>query len=80
MFEVSDTGCGIRADQQGAIFERFRQVDDFETRSHGGTGLGLALCRELAELMGGEVAVRSRPGEGSVFSFVLPLAPREKEQ
>lgn len=78
-FEVADTGCGIAHDQLEAIFERFRQVHDFETRSHGGTGLGLALCRELAELMGGEIAVRSTPGEGSVFTFTLPRSPKGTE-
>lgn len=72
VFEVVDTGCGIAPDQLETIFERFRQVHDFETRSHGGTGLGLALCRELAALMGGEIGVRSTPGEGSVFTFTLP--------
>jgi signal transduction histidine kinase len=73
VFEVSDSGCGIPEELHEAIFERFRQVDAFETRSQGGTGLGLALCRELAELMGGSVTVQSKPGEGSVFRFMLPL-------
>ena len=70
--EVSDTGCGIDSLFHEQIFERFRQVDMFETRQHGGAGLGLALCRELAVLMGGRVTVRSTPGEGSVFRFCLP--------
>lgn len=70
--EVADTGCGIDPRFHELIFERFRQADTFETRQHGGAGLGLALCRELAALMGGEVTVRSTPGEGSVFRFCLP--------
>lgn len=70
--EVSDTGCGIDARFHELIFERFRQADAFETRRHDGAGLGLALCRELAGLMGGRVSVRSEPGKGSVFRFCLP--------
>lgn len=80
IFEVTDTGCGIAAELQEAIFERFRQGHDFDTRRHDGAGLGLALCRELAMLMGGTVSVQSQPGEGSVFRFVLPLAPEEEEK
>lgn len=73
IFEVSDTGCGIPPDLHEAIFERFRQADAFLTRSQGGTGLGLALCRELIELMGGRIWLESAPGKGSVFRFSLPL-------
>ena len=72
VFEVSDSGCGIDPKFHEEIFERFRQGDTFETRQHGGAGLGLALCRELATLMGGDVTVRSAPGEGSIFRFCLP--------
>lgn len=74
--EVSDTGCGIDARFHEQIFERFRQADAFDTRRHDGVGLGLALCRELAELMGGRVTVRSTRGEGSVFRFRMPCNGR----
>lgn len=77
VFEVRDSGCGIAPEQHDTIFERFRQGQDFETRKHGGTGLGLALCRELAELMGGTVRVESQVGKGSTFRFVLPLLTTE---
>lgn len=80
VFEVRDTGCGIPAELHEAVFERFRQVDEFETRSQGGTGLGLALCRELAALMGGSIAVQSNPGEGSVFHVTLPRIPEKSTQ
>src|SRR6185436_1584087 len=60
-------------DQLEKIFERFHQVDAPHSRAGGGTGLGLALARELARLHGGEVSVRSPPGEGSTFRVELPL-------
>ena len=72
-FEVVDQGIGIEADKLGMIFEAFSQADGSLTRQHGGIGLGLAECRQLARLMGGEVGVSSTPGEGSAFFLTLPL-------
>lgn len=70
---VTDSGCGIPADMLPHVFERFRQVDNFLTRRHQGTGLGLALVKELVELMGGEVSVSSVVEQGTVFVVRLPL-------
>jgi signal transduction histidine kinase len=71
---VVDTGPGIPAHLHETIFERFRQGDDRVSYQHGGTGLGLALSRALAELMGGTVRVQSVLGAGSRFTLTLPLA------
>jgi len=73
-FFVRDTGIGIPADQTGIIFERFRQVDDTHTRRHGGIGLGLSICREIANLLQGELWVESAQNVGSSFYFRLPAA------
>ncbi len=73
LYEVSDTGIGIAADQIGSIFDPFLQAEESTVRRFGGTGLGLAICRQLVELMGGRLWVESTPGEGSVFSFTVPL-------
>jgi signal transduction histidine kinase/HAMP domain-containing protein len=76
MLEVHDNGIGIPADQLGTIFQPFRQVDASITREFGGTGLGLTITRSLVEMLGGEISVRSTPGEGSVFMVTLPyVAP-----
>jgi signal transduction histidine kinase len=77
-FTVTDTGCGIPAAFQQGLFEKFRQADAFVTRRHGGTGLGLALSRELAGLMGGTLTVRSTEGVGSAFTLTLPIGDEEE--
>jgi len=70
---VSDTGIGIKQDQLPHIFDRFRQADGSESREHAGTGLGLALVKEIAELHGGNVMVHSQYGRGSLFQVFIPL-------
>jgi signal transduction histidine kinase/CHASE3 domain sensor protein len=71
-FEVQDNGLGIPADRLKEIFEPFVQVDDALTRTASGAGLGLAISRDLARAMGGELAVQSEPGKGSIFSVTFP--------
>ena len=70
---VTDTGIGIAPERLSQLFERFEQADASITRKFGGIGLGLAICRELAQLMGGAVTAESREGEGSTFTATLPL-------
>jgi two-component system phosphate regulon sensor histidine kinase PhoR len=70
--EVADTGPGIPAEDQPRVFERFYRVDKARSRAKGGTGLGLSIVKHIVTLHGGEVAVRSTPGGGSVFRFTLP--------
>ncbi|MES1161997.1 MAG: ATP-binding protein, partial [Rhizobacter sp.] len=74
-FTVRDTGIGIPAAQQAAIFEPFRQADDASNRRFGGSGLGLAISRQLVEVMGGRIAVTSELGEGARFDIELTIAP-----
>jgi signal transduction histidine kinase/CheY-like chemotaxis protein len=74
VLEVSDTGIGIPSDQLGRVFERFVQVDGTMSRRYGGTGLGLALVKEIVEVHGGEASVQSVLGEGSTFRVTLPCA------
>lgn len=70
---VRDTGIGIPADKQDAIFEKFSQVDGSSTRKHEGTGLGLAIATRLVEMMGGKIELESQVGVGSTFSFTIEM-------
>ncbi len=72
-FVVADSGIGMSAEQQFRLFDSFSQADASITRKYSGTGLGLALCKQLVNLMGGSISVQSTLGEGSTFSVVLPL-------
>jgi len=74
-FQVSDSGVGIAEDKLSTIFEPFEQADGSVTRKFGGTGLGLTICKQLIRLMGGEINVHSVLGEGSTFSFTVPVRP-----
>jgi signal transduction histidine kinase len=69
---VADTGIGLTAEQQAKLFQEFTQADSLTARRYGGTGLGLALSRKLARMMGGDVTVTSEPSKGSVFTVRLP--------
>jgi signal transduction histidine kinase len=73
LFQIKDQGIGIPADQLEAIFDRFQQVDVSNSRSHGGTGLGLTICREIVQQHDGQIWVESQLGKGSTFSFTLPV-------
>lgn len=71
-FKVSDTGIGMEQSHTETLFEEFTQADNTTTRKFGGTGLGLAICRKLCNMMGGSISVKSEPGVGTEFTFLLP--------
>ena len=77
---VRDTGIGLPPEKHGALFRKFTQLDGSATRRFGGAGLGLAICRELTTLMGGDVSVQSAPGEGSCFTVEVPLTREAARQ
>lgn len=74
-FEVRDTGMGLTDEQAGRLFQPFVQADQSLTRTHGGSGLGLSICRQLAVAMEGAIGVESKRGQGSTFWFEVPLKP-----
>jgi PAS domain S-box-containing protein len=80
LLEVSDTGIGIRPDQQDLIFERFYQVDGSARRRYRGTGLGLALVKEIVENYGGQIRVESDVGQGTTFAVTLPVFRQDDRQ
>ncbi len=79
-FKISDTGIGVAPERLQQIFEPFTQADASMTRRFGGTGLGTTICKQLVELMGGEITASSIEGQGSCFSFKIPLAQGHEDQ
>lgn len=78
---VSDTGIGLSHEQQKQLFRAFTQAEPSHSREFGGSGLGLTICQQLIQRMGGEISVESEPGKGATFAFTLPLlAPHAKER
>jgi len=77
-FTVSDTGIGIPKEKISLIFEKFRQLDGSQTRRYAGAGLGLAISKNLAELIGGKIEVKSAVGQGSTFRVIIPVTGQLK--
>ncbi len=80
VFAISDTGIGISEENKKIIFEEFRQIDGTTTRKYSGTGLGLAISKKILDLLGGKIWVASVEGEGSVFSFTIPIKYEQEKR
>jgi PAS domain S-box-containing protein len=76
VFRIQDTGMGLSQDDITVIFDLFRQVDESPTRAASGTGLGLAIAKKLVEMHGGQISVESTLGQGSLFTFSIPIEPQ----
>jgi PAS domain S-box-containing protein len=79
LLEVRDTGIGISKRDQTVLFDRFKQADSSRSKSHSGAGLGLAICKQLADIMDGTITVSSAPGVGSTFTFNIPVSRADDE-
>ncbi|MCK4875297.1 MAG: response regulator, partial [Sulfurimonas sp.] len=79
-FEVKDSGVGLKPEQIKALFQEFTQADMSTSRKYGGTGLGLSICKNLIEMMGGQINVSSEYGKGSTFSFELPIVEVQTQE
>ncbi len=79
-FAIKDSGIGMTTEQQAKLFTAFTQADSSISRTHGGTGLGLTICKQLIELMGGDISLSSEQGKGSVFSFSLAFLRSSKTE
>jgi CheY-like chemotaxis protein len=80
MFKIKDSGIGISSELRGRLFTPYTQADKSTTRKFGGTGLGLSICKQLVAMMGGEIGVDSRSGQGSCFWFSIELDVLEEKQ
>lgn len=80
LFSVSDTGIGISEENKKIIFEEFRQIDGTASKKYSGTGLGLAISKKILDLIGGKIWVASIEGEGSVFSFTIPIKYEQEKR
>ncbi|MDG1995248.1 MAG: HAMP domain-containing sensor histidine kinase [Emcibacteraceae bacterium] len=76
-FQISDTGCGINKGDLKSVFDQFTQADTTATRSNGGSGLGLAITKKLIELHGGHISVNSTLGQGTTFTFTMPIVQKD---
>ncbi len=79
-FSVTDTGIGIKKENMGKLFKEFEQVSTGISRIYGGTGLGLAISKKLVEMHGGTIMAESRYGEGSTFTFLLPIVAKKETE